>query len=108
MLVSIFSLFVPSSKSHVIIPFSSNLAYSFSWLIIEFANANRRNGIPDVIIFYKKKHARLETKRSKDASKRQLQEYYIEYFNKQGIYAAFLMPENKEEVFNELRRYFKV
>lgn len=77
-------------------------------IIIEFANANRRNGIPDVIIFYKKKHARLETKKSKDASKRQLQEYYIEYFNKQGIYAAFLMPENKEEVFNELRRYFKV
>ena len=77
-------------------------------IIIEFADPNRRNGIPDVIIFYKKKHARLETKRSKNASKRLHQQYYIDYFNSQGIYAAFLTPENKEEVFNALRRYFKI
>lgn len=77
-------------------------------IFIEFADPHRVNGIPDVIIFYKGKHARLETKRSKDASKRLHQEYYINYFNSQGIYAAFLMPENKEEVFNALRRYFEI
>jgi hypothetical protein len=77
-------------------------------IIIEFADPQRRNGIPDVIIFYKKKFARIETKRSKNASKRLHQQYYIDYFNSQGIYAAFLTPENKEEVFNALRRYFKI
>lgn len=77
-------------------------------IFIEFADPQRCNGIPDVIIFYKKKFARIETKRSKIASKRKHQEYYIKYFNSQGIYAAFLTPENKEEVFNALRRYFKI
>ena len=77
-------------------------------IIIEFADPQRRNGIPDVIIFYKKKFARIETKRSKNASKRLHQQYYIDYFNSQGIYASFLTPENKEEVFNALRRYFKI
>lgn len=77
-------------------------------IIIEFADPQRRNGIPDVIIFYKKKFARIETKKSKNASKRLHQQYYIDYFNNQGIYAAFLTPENKEEVFNALRRYFKI
>ena len=77
-------------------------------IFIEFADPKRKNGIPDVIIFYKKKYARLETKRSKNASKRLHQQYYIDYFNSQGIYAAFLTPENQEEVYNALRRYFKI
>lgn len=77
-------------------------------IFIEFADPGRRNGIPDVIIFYKDKYARIETKRSKDASKRLHQQYYIDYFNSIGIYAAFLSPENKEEVFNALRRYFEI
>lgn len=77
-------------------------------IMIEFADAGRQNGIPDVIIFFKKKHARLETKISKDASKRLHQEYWINKFKKDGIYAEFLTPENEEEVFNGLRRYFKI
>lgn len=77
-------------------------------IFIEFADANRVNGIPDVIIFYKNKHARIETKRSKNASKRLHQEYYINKFNSYGVYSTFLSPENEEEVINDLRRYFKI
>ena len=77
-------------------------------IFVEFADAGKVNGIPDLIIFYKKKYARIETKREQDAAKRLHQEYYINMFKKQGIYAEFLMPENEEEIINGLRRYFKI
>ena len=80
----------------------------YSDIFVEFADPGRVNGIPDLIIFYKNKHARIETKRSKDASKRLHQEYYINKFKQEGIYSEFLTPENEEEIINGLRRYFKI
>lgn len=77
-------------------------------IFVEFADPHRINGIPDVIIFYRDKHVRLETKKSSDASKRKHQNYYIDLFNSFGVYSAFLSPENEEEVFNAIRRYFKI
>lgn len=77
-------------------------------IFVEFADPGRVNGIPDLIIFFKNKHARIETKKSKNASKRQHQEYYINLFNSYGVYSTFLSPENEEEVLNELRRYFEL
>ena len=77
-------------------------------IFVEFADPSKVNGIPDLIIFCKDKHARIETKRSKNASKRLHQEYYISLFNSYGVYSTFLTPENEEEVINELRRYFKI
>lgn len=77
-------------------------------IMVEFADPKKVNGIPDLIIFFREKYARIETKRSSTASKRLHQEYYINLFKSQGIYATFLTPENEEEVLNELRRYFKI
>lgn len=77
-------------------------------IFVEFADPSRVNGIPDLIIFYRDKHARIETKRSKNASKRLHQEHYIQLFNSYGVYSTFLTPENEEEVLNELRRYFQL
>lgn len=77
-------------------------------IFVEFADPKRVNGIPDLIIFYRDKHARIETKKSKTASKRLHQEYYIQLFNSYGVYSTFLSPENEEEVLNELRRYFQI
>lgn len=77
-------------------------------IFVEFADPSRVNGIPDLIIFYKDKHARIETKRSKNAAKRLHQEHYITLFNSYGVYSAFLTPENEEEVLDGLRRYFQI
>ncbi len=58
-------------------------------------------GIPDLIILYNNKWAALECKRTANASIRPNQQFYINLFNKMS-YAAFIYPENREEVINEL------
>lgn len=62
-------------------------------------------GIPDLLILYKNKWAMLECKKSKNASHRPNQKYYIDVLNKMS-FARFIFPENKEEVINELQQAF--
>lgn len=63
-------------------------------------------GFPDLTIFKGRKYAHLEFKRSADAVHQPNQDYYIDLFNKMGAYAAFIYPENKEEIIEELKDYF--
>lgn len=60
-------------------------------------------GFPDLTIFFRDRWAILETKKSKDADHQPNQDYYIELLNSMS-YAAFIYPENKEEIFNELQQ----
>lgn len=62
-------------------------------------------GIPDLLILFNWRWAALECKRSATASKRPNQEYYINKM-KGMSYAAFIYPENKEQVLNELAKAF--
>lgn len=62
-------------------------------------------GIPDLLILYKDKWAALEVKKSKNASRRPNQEYYVELMNKMS-HAAVVYPENREEVLRELESTF--
>lgn len=68
-------------------------------------DANYIQGIPDLTVLYKDRWAMLECKRSKDASKRPNQEYYINVLGGMS-FASFVTPETKEEVLNELERSF--
>ena len=58
-------------------------------------------GLPDLLILYKNKWAALEVKKSKTASHRPNQDYYISLMNKMS-FARFIPPEVKEEVLDEL------
>lgn len=62
-------------------------------------------GIPDLTILYENKWAALETKRSKGASHRPNQDYYVDKLDSMS-FSRFIYPENKEDVLNELQQAF--
>lgn len=64
-------------------------------------DANYIQGLPDLLIVYKNRWAMLENKRSKSASKRPNQEYYISKFNEMS-FASFISPETEQEVLDGL------
>lgn len=78
----------------------------FPGCIVLKNDANMIQGIPDLLILYKKKWAALEVKKSENANRQPNQKYYVDLMNKMS-YAAFIFPENKEEVLNELQSTFK-
>lgn len=68
-------------------------------------DAGYKQGIPDLTIFFKDKWATLEVKASAKASHRPNQDLRVEKMNEMS-FSAFIFPENKEEVLNELDRHF--
>lgn len=62
-------------------------------------------GIPDLLILKGKRWAALEVKISGKASHRPNQRYYVDKMN-DWSFAAFIFPENEEEVISELERAF--
>lgn len=62
-------------------------------------------GIPDLTIFYENTWAALEVKKSATASHQPNQDYYVDKMN-QMSYAAFIFPENEDEVMVELQNHF--
>lgn len=87
--------------------FQSNLIKElktrFPGSLIMKNDAGYIQGIPDLIILHGKKWAGLECKKNKGASQQPNQEYYIDKMNKMS-FAAFISPENREELLNELQR----
>ena len=71
--------------------------------IVTKLDAKHIQGIPDLLILYNDRWATLEDKRSKDASHQPNQDYYVEKMNNMS-FSAFIFPENKEEVLNDLQR----
>lgn len=63
-------------------------------------------GFPDLLVLYRQHWAALECKRSKTASHRPNQAYYVEELNNMS-YSSFIYPENKEVVLNEMARSFE-
>ena len=78
----------------------------FPGCMVLHLDPNEVQGIPDLLILYKGKWAVLEGKREKNASHRSNQDYYISVMNDMS-YAAFIYPENKEEILDELQQAFR-
>lgn len=64
---------------------------------------NYIQGIPDLSIFYKKKWAMLECKKSENEEHQPNQDFYVEQANDMS-FARFIYPENKQEVLDELQQ----
>jgi hypothetical protein len=66
-----------------------------------------QQGIPDLLVLYRNRWAMLEVKASADAPEQPNQAYYIDLFNGMS-FAAFIYPENEEDVLYELQQSFSV
>ena len=64
-----------------------------------------RQGILDLTIFWGPLWAMLEVKASATARERPNQDYYVQQMNNMG-FAAFVFPENEEEVLTALQEAF--
>lgn len=82
------------------------LVARFPGVIIAKLDASATQGIPDLLILLGEKWASLENKRSKDAAHRPNQDYYVNKMNNMS-FSRFIYPENKEEVLDDLERFFK-
>lgn len=64
-------------------------------------------GIPDILILFRKQWAMLETKRSTAASKQPNQDYYIKKFGAMS-FASFINPQSETQVLAALKSKFGV
>lgn len=67
---------------------------------------NYLQGFPDLLILFKTKWAALECKKGFFSPEQPNQRYYVELLD-QMSFSAFICPENKEAVLNELQQTFR-
>ena len=79
------------------------LKVMYKGCIIVKNDPNYIQGIPDLLILYNDRWAALEVKKSETAHHQPNQEYYVDLMD-QMSFAAFIYPENKEEILYELQQ----
>jgi len=77
----------------------------FLGCIVMKSDSGYIQGIPDLLILHNNKWASLEVKRNERATKQPNQDYYVGRMNEMS-FSRFICPENKEEIFDELKIFF--
>ena len=78
----------------------------FPGCMVIHTDPNEIQGLPDLIVLYEERWAALEGKQKADSRCRPNQKYYVNLMNEMS-FAAFIYPDNKEEVLNELQQSFR-
>lgn len=78
----------------------------FPGCVILKNDSSYMQGVPDLIILFGPYWAMLEVKASEKSAFQPNQAYYVSELNHMG-YAAFIYPENEDEVFRDLQRSFQ-
>lgn len=63
-------------------------------------------GIPDLLVLYRRRWAMLEVKASEDSEQQPNQDYYVDLLDDMS-FAAFIFPENEEDVLSGLQQAFR-
>ena len=69
-------------------------------------DSRSQQGVPDTLLLWNEHWAMLEFKKSPTARKQPNQDYYVDLFDSMS-FAAFIFPENEEEVLRELKEAFR-
>lgn len=77
----------------------------FPGCIVLKNDASYIQGIPDLLVLYNDTWASLEVKVSSSAKKQPNQDYWVDVMGDMS-FAAFIYPENKEEVLHALQQAF--
>lgn len=78
----------------------------FPGSMVYHLDPNERQGSPDLLVLYKNHWAALEGKKNAKAKHQPNQDFYVKKLNEMS-YAAFIFPENKEDVLDELQQAFE-
>ena len=81
------------------------LEKEFPGCVVIKNNPDYIQGLPDLLILFQDRWAMLEVKISADAPNQANQPYYVALFDTMS-FAAFIYPENEEEVIYELQHTF--
>jgi len=78
----------------------------FPGCIVLKNDPNYLQGFPDLLILFRNRWAALEVKASYLAEHQPNQDYYVDLLDGMS-FAAFIFPENKDAIFNELQHTFR-
>ena len=73
---------------------------------IQRNDPEENQGIPDLLILFEDQWAMLEVKVSSTADEQPNQNYFVDRFN-QMSFAAFIHPQNEEQVLHDLQQSFR-
>jgi hypothetical protein len=91
-----------SYKTHLV----ERLEREFPGCLVVRLDPRSQQGIPDILVLLGTTWFALEVKRDAKAAHQPNQDYWVDKLYHMS-YAAFIYPENEDEVFGELQRTFQ-
>lgn len=79
---------------------------TYPGVLVIKGNSAAKQGIPDLMILFGDAWATLECKRSANEVHQPNQDYYVDLMDEMS-FSAFVYPENKEQVLDDLFNFFK-